>query len=271
MPLDDVWADDDCAVGQLRWGGDGIDDEDLWQALLGALDEASNDDELWFLGDGFIPESICPREALDRRLEKLEQTDERMQRVIHLVETQSYGDPGPWRPVPADEQWGRRRNRRGVTANDAEPAFWGAVNLELCDPPLMPDDVHAEKDESGWTFRFDDSLVTQLLVDYRFSRLLGGGALVVLEGPFELQRGGRTVRVPPGDAVFEVAEALPLFNCRIDSVRAASSGELRIDFGEDGVATVPVNPHYENWQIVMPSGKQWVGVPGGGVQHISGS
>lgn len=111
MPNDDVWANADCAIGQLRWGGEDFDNEELWQALLGALDEASNDDELWSLGDGFIPESICVRGALDRRLEKLEQSDERMKRVIHLVETQSYGDLGPWRPIPAGEEWGRPRNR----------------------------------------------------------------------------------------------------------------------------------------------------------------
>lgn len=128
--------------------------------------------------------------------------------------------------------------------------------------------MHAELDASGWTFRFGDPVVTPLRVDYRFSMLLGGGALVVLEGPFELRRGALTVRVPPGDAVFEVAEALPLFNARVEKVQARSSGELQIDFGGHVVATVPPNANYENWQIVMPDGEQWIGTPGGGVHHI---
>lgn len=128
----------------------------------------------------------------------------------------------------------------------------------------MSNDVHADQDASSWTLRFGDPVVTQLRVDYSFSLLLGGGALVVLAEPFDLRRGALTIRVPPGEAVFEVADALSLFNSRIDEVRAGTSGELRIDFGDDLVATVPVNLHYENWQIVMPDGEQWIGTPGGG-------
>lgn len=135
----------------------------------------------------------------------------------------------------------------------------------------MSNDVTARNGEAGWTLRFEDPEVTQLRVDYRFSLLLGGGAVVVLEEPFELRRGARTVRVPPGDEVFEVAEALSLFNTRMEAVHARSSGELRINFDGDVEVNVPVNPMYENWQIVMPDGEQWVGTPGGGIAHIGPS
>jgi hypothetical protein len=110
----------------------------------------------------------------------------------------------------------------------------------------MSNDVLAEEDASGWTFRFNDPLVTQLRVDHCFSLLLGGGALVVLENQFELRRGALSVCVPPGDAAGEVAEALPLLHSSVESIEAPSSGELRVDFGDGVVATVPVNPHYEN-------------------------
>lgn len=49
------------------------------------------------------------------------------------------------------------------------------------------------------------------------------------------------------------------------------SGELRIDFGDEVVAVVPVNVSFENWQILMPDGEQWIGIPGGGVHHIPAS
>lgn len=133
----------------------------------------------------------------------------------------------------------------------------------------MSNDVTATEDEDGWTFRFGDSVVTQLRVDYRFSLHLGGGAVVSLEEPFELRRGPRSFRVPPGGAVFEVAEARPLFNSRVETVKARSSGELRIKFGGDVVVDVPVNPSFENWQVVMPDGEQWTGTPGGGVAHFA--
>lgn len=135
----------------------------------------------------------------------------------------------------------------------------------------MSNDATVTEDKSGWTFRFGDPVVTGLLVDFRFSLLLGGGAVVVLEGPFELRRGARAVRVPPGDAVFEVAEALPLFNSRVEVVKAKSSGGLRVDFGGEVVVDVPVSPMYENWQIVMPDGEQWIGRPGGGVAYLGPS
>jgi hypothetical protein len=133
----------------------------------------------------------------------------------------------------------------------------------------MSSDVAASQDEAGWTFRFRDPVVIQLQVDFRFSLLLGGGALVVLETPFELRRGARSVRVPPGDEVFEVSEALFLFGSQVEAVRASSSGQLRIDFGGDVVVHVPVDPNYENWQLVMPDGEQWVGTPGGGIAHFA--
>ena len=130
--------------------------------------------------------------------------------------------------------------------------------------------VEATEDDSGWTIQFSDPLVTQLKIDYRFTLLLGSGAQIVLEEPFALERDGRTEVVPSGDAPSEVAWALPLFDCRVRSVVAASSGELRVEFDEGAVVTVAVNPHYENWQVVLPDGEQWVGTPGGGIAHFPG-
>ena len=45
----------------------------------------------------------------------------------------------------------------------------------------MSNDVQADQNSSGWTFRFGDPVATQLQVDHRFSLLLGGGAVLVLE------------------------------------------------------------------------------------------
>jgi len=83
-PGTDEGAGDHIAADMLRWGGGGLDDEDLWEALLGALDEAETDTDLWFLGDGFIPESIATRDDLAHRLEALEADDARMRRVVEL-------------------------------------------------------------------------------------------------------------------------------------------------------------------------------------------
>ena len=57
----------DTASDLLRWGANGLDDEQVWSALLAALDEASEDREFWALGDGFVTESVRVRPALAAR------------------------------------------------------------------------------------------------------------------------------------------------------------------------------------------------------------
>ena len=57
----------DTASYLLRWGANGLDDEQVWSALLAALDEASEDREFWALGDGFVTESVRVRPALAAR------------------------------------------------------------------------------------------------------------------------------------------------------------------------------------------------------------
>jgi hypothetical protein len=63
--------------------------------------------------------------------------------------------------------------------------------------------------------------------------------------------------VPAGDAVSDVAAALPLFNKDIASIHMARSGELTIVFSSSEVITVPVNDAYENWEIALDDGEQW--------------
>jgi Family of unknown function (DUF6188) len=126
----------------------------------------------------------------------------------------------------------------------------------------------SENNVDGWRLRFDEPLVTQLRVDNQFSLLLQGGALIAIAEPFELRTEAGTRRVPPGDAVYEVADALPLFNQEVVNVHAAASGELSICFNSGAVIEVPVNDYYESWEVVLQTGELWVGLPGGGVEHV---
>jgi hypothetical protein len=132
----------------------------------------------------------------------------------------------------------------------------------------MANDAVAEQTTEGWTFRFLDAIVTQLVVDYRFTLRIAGGASIVLEEPFVIDWNGARTRVPPGDARYEVAAALPLFNREVDSVRAETTGRLQVGFLDGPTLEVPANPAYESWQIVMPDGEQWIGTPGGGITHF---
>jgi Family of unknown function (DUF6188) len=132
----------------------------------------------------------------------------------------------------------------------------------------MVDRMEAEAVANGWTFRFTETPVVQVRVDHRFTLLLEGGVQIILEEPFELDRGDGTSRVPAGEADHEVGDALPLLHHRVVLARATSTGDLRIGFDDGAVVRVPVDPHFESWQILRRNGEQWIGAPGGGVTHI---
>ena len=130
--------------------------------------------------------------------------------------------------------------------------------------------VGATIEERGreWVVQFDEPLVTQLRVDYQFGLLLEGGPVISIAEPFQLTVSGVSSVVPPGDAVFQVDAALPLFNQKVNVLRASESGELRVDFDSGDVLIVPVNEGYENWTVSWPDGEVWVGLPGGGIEQF---
>ena len=132
----------------------------------------------------------------------------------------------------------------------------------------MASGATADHCDGGWVIVFDEPLVTQLLVDYRFSMRLEGGGLIVVEEPFQLTTPDGMALVPPGEAVFEVGVALPLFNQRVEAIRAHDNGRLRVGFESGWTIDVPVNVGYENWQVIAPDGEEWVGLPGGAVAHL---
>lgn len=125
------------------------------------------------------------------------------------------------------------------------------------------------EDDEGWSFLFDEGLVTQLQIDNRFTLLLAGGALITLDEPFLLVISSAESLVPPGDAVWEVAAALPLFNQSVSRITAQRSGDLQIFFTNGWRIDVPVEASgfYENWHVTLPDGRMWIGLPGGGVSE----
>ena len=127
-------------------------------------------------------------------------------------------------------------------------------------------DVTVAASPEGWTMTFADPTVTQLRVDHGFTMLLGGGVEVRIEEAFQLTLGASdAVAVPPGESVWEVGAALPLFNRCVSRVEIERGGVLRMVFDEDATIEVPTHPQWENWTIHTPDGGLWVGTPGGGV------
>jgi len=78
-------VDVETASDVLRWGADGLDDEQVWSALLAALDEASEDGEYWALGDGFVSESVCTRPVLGARWRDAEMSNPKAVEVSRVM------------------------------------------------------------------------------------------------------------------------------------------------------------------------------------------
>ena len=83
LPLQSL--DIETASDVLRWGADELDDEQVWSALLAALDEASDDGEYWALGDGFVAESVCTRPALEARWRHAEVSNAKAAQVRRVM------------------------------------------------------------------------------------------------------------------------------------------------------------------------------------------
>jgi hypothetical protein len=95
-------AADDEAMEALRWGGDTLDDEELWRAVLAALDEAQDDGEFWALGDGLIDESVRTRPVLERRWREERLSNPKIAEVYRVMQdpTWNWTNPEGWGETP---------------------------------------------------------------------------------------------------------------------------------------------------------------------------
>jgi hypothetical protein len=95
LPPGDVEAASDL----LRWGADDLDDDEVWAALLAALEEVQEDGEYWSRGDGLVDESVRTRPALDARCREARSTNAKAAEVYRVMQ-----DP-PWNWTNP-ESWG---------------------------------------------------------------------------------------------------------------------------------------------------------------------
>lgn len=128
----------------------------------------------------------------------------------------------------------------------------------------MSNGVQMEHDDHGWTFRFEDPDVTQVCLDQRVSFLLGGGASIMIAGDFELRTRLSTLRLDSELVTPELGHVVALLRSRVEKLRVELAGQLRVDFAEGVVIEVPVSPDYESWELLLPDGALWIGMPGGG-------
>ncbi|MBA3278471.1 MAG: hypothetical protein H0U22_07095 [Geodermatophilaceae bacterium] len=122
----------------------------------------------------------------------------------------------------------------------------------------------AVDDSNGWDFLLQGQTVVQLGVDYRFWLRLEGGAEIVIETPFLLRCECSSVRVDP-EVVTEHVGVLALLHQRVRTAAASRSGLLRLAFHDGHELEVAPSDEFENWQVTLPDGRLYVGLPGGDV------
>jgi len=122
----------------------------------------------------------------------------------------------------------------------------------------------AVDDSNGWDFLLQGQIVVQLGVDYRLWLRLEGGAEIVIETPFLLRCECSSVRVDP-EVVTEHVGVLALLHQRVRTAAASRSGLLRLAFHDGHELEVAPSDEFENWQVTLPDGRLYVGLPGGDV------
>lgn len=126
----------------------------------------------------------------------------------------------------------------------------------------MPDEI-AENAE-GWSLVREQRRIDQIQLDHRFGLLLDDGTLIVIESPFVATVDGVATEVIP-ETLEHVEPALAVLHRELSELHAFRSGALRIVLVDGGLIEVPPDDGYENWQVILSDGSQFVGLPDGEV------
>jgi hypothetical protein len=119
-------------------------------------------------------------------------------------------------------------------------------------------------DAGGWSLLRDTRRIDQVQVDFRFSLVMDDGTYMVIESPFTATIDGVEIAVTP-ETLDGVGAALAVLHRDVSGLRASRSGALRVELADGGLIEVPPNDAYENWQVILPDGRQLIGLPGGDV------
>jgi len=140
---------------------------------------------------------------------------------------------------------------------------FGSKSEVLCGKICLVVD-EAIDDSNGWDFLLQGQTVVQLGLDYRFCLRIEGGTEIVIQTPFLLRRECSSVRIDP-EVVTEHAHVLPLLHQRVRTAAASRLGLLRLTFHDGHELEVAPCDEFENWQVTLPDGRLYVGMPGGDV------
>jgi hypothetical protein len=105
----------------------------------------------------------------------------------------------------------------------------------------------------------------------------GGGVALTIESAANVRAASAPGTETPAvtrnaDGTVSTSDALTsLAGQRVLSGVGFKTGALRLVFESGPLLTVPVDEHYEAWQLTGPSGRMWVSLPGGGLSTFPGA
>ncbi len=120
------------------------------------------------------------------------------------------------------------------------------------------------EDADGWTLFRHPLRIDQIQLDFRFSLMLEDGTLIIIESPFVATIDGVAATVTP-ETLQHVEHALAVLHGHVAELRASRSGALRVALTDSGSIEVPPGDGYENWNVILPDGSQFIGLPDGDV------
>lgn len=122
----------------------------------------------------------------------------------------------------------------------------------------------AAESSDGWSFTLADERIERVHVDQRVTFELRDGTKVVVATPFGLMLDGASTTVDP-EMTAALGPVLGILRHTVHRIDIFGDGVLTVDLGHGARIDVPADPAYENWELILPDGTLYVGLPGGGV------
>lgn len=144
-----------------------------------------------------------------------------------------------------------------------DPTLFHSLDGFTAYPPAETDG-RTNKGEGGWTFGFDDERIERLHVDRRVVLELGDDTKVVLGTRCAVTLDGVESSMDP-EVPATLAPVLGVVHRAVQRIEVSLDGVLMIELADGGRVESAPDPAFENWELILPDGAMYVGLPGGGV------
>ncbi|MEQ7011352.1 DUF6188 family protein [Actinopolymorpha sp. B17G11] len=142
---------------------------------------------------------------------------------------------------------------------------------------LVGSEVEQELDDRWWLGL--RARVLESVDAHEFTVVLnfGGGSALTIESAASVRAAAAPGTETPAvtrneDGTVSASDALTsLVGQQVLSSVGFKTGALRLVFESGQLLTVPMDEHYEAWQLTGPLGRMWVSMPGGGLTTFPGA